>query len=70
MHDKPCNPLYLAASVRHAFAHGKLAATPQGVPESSVATVCRFLCRVLTRIMDREFSTRVLEFEQMLAEEQ
>lgn len=64
-----CNPLYLAAGIRHAFAHGKLAAAPVGIPESAVATVSRFFCRVLMRIMDREFSQRVIEFEQMLAED-
>lgn len=61
--NDPCNLLYLAAALRHAFAHGTLAATPVGVPEQSVATVCRFLCRVLFRVMDREFENRMTEFE-------
>lgn len=69
LRDSACNPLYLAAGIRHAFAHGKLAASPVGIPENTVTTVSRFFCRVLMRIMDREFSQRVLEFEQMLAKD-
>jgi hypothetical protein len=58
-----CNPLYLAAAVRHAFAHGHLAASPQGVPQEAVGTVCRYLCRVLFWLMDREFRNRIEAFE-------
>lgn len=58
-----CNPLYLAAAVRHAFAHGHLAASPQGVPQETVGTVCRYLCRVLFWLMDREFRSRIEAFE-------
>lgn len=60
------NPFYLAGSVRHAFAHGLLAATPSQAPQRSVATVSRYLARVLMRIMDREFEYRVGEFEKEL----
>jgi len=59
-----CNPLYLAAGIRHAFAHGMFTATPGNTPQHAVATVCRFLCRVIFRIMDREFEGRMIEFEE------
>ena len=64
---QPCNPFYLAAALRHAFAHGMLTVTPGNVPPQTVATVCRFLCRVLFRVIDREFEARMVEFEQSLA---
>jgi hypothetical protein len=62
----PCNPLFLAAAVRHAFAHGHLTASPQGVPPDSVGTLSRYLCRVLFWLMDREFKSRVSAFEEEL----
>lgn len=61
--NRACNPVYLAGALRHAFAHGMLTATPATVPSQTVATVCRFLCRVLVRIMDREFVNRMDQFE-------
>ena len=61
-----CNPLFLAAAIRHAFAHGHLAASPQGVPLDTVGTVCRYLCRVLFGLMDREFKNRIATFESEL----
>ena len=57
--SEPCNPFYLAAAIRHAYAHGKLAAQPSGVPQESVGTVCRFVTRLLSMVADREFSKRV-----------
>lgn len=63
-----CNPVYLAGALRHAFAHGILTATPSGVPSQTVATVTRYLCRVLVRIMDREFVNRMEAFESDLYE--
>ena len=36
-----CNIIYLAAGVRHAFAHGQLTASPASCPPQSVATCCR-----------------------------
>jgi hypothetical protein len=59
--EQDCNPFFLAASIRHAFAHGKLAANPTGVPSSTVGTVCRYLCRLLITIMDRDFKNRMDE---------
>jgi hypothetical protein len=59
----PCNPIYLAASVRHAFAHGHLAASPQGVPPDTISTVSRYFCRVLFKLMDREFGNRITAFK-------
>ena len=58
-----CNPFYLAGGIRHAFAHGVLTATPVNVPSQSVATVSRFLCRVLFKVMDSEFEQRMIDFE-------
>ena len=63
---RDCNPFYLAGGLRHAFAHGKLAATPLGVPSRSVGVVCRYLCRVLLKVIDREFEKRMLAFEASL----
>jgi hypothetical protein len=57
-----CNPFYLASGIRHAFAHGKLTATPVNAPPRSVATVSRYLSRVLMKVMDREFERRMTEF--------
>ncbi len=57
-----CNLFYLASGIRHAFAHGKLTATPVNAPPTSVATVSRYLSRVLMRVMDREFERRMTAF--------
>jgi hypothetical protein len=65
---RPCNPIYLAGAIRHVFAHGILAATPATVPSQAVATVSRYLCRVLMQTMDREFKNRMDAFEKQLAE--
>jgi hypothetical protein len=59
----PCNPFYLAAAIRHAFAHGHLAASQQGVPTETTGSICRYMCRLLFWLMDREFSSRVRDFE-------
>lgn len=61
-----CNPLYLAAAVRHAFAHGHLTASQQGVPPEAVGSVCRYLCKTLFILMDREFRSRINEFKKAL----
>ena len=61
-----CNPFFLASSIRHSFAHGVLAATPVHAPQRSVATVSRFLTRMLMQVMDREFERRMIEFEESL----
>lgn len=62
-----CNMFYLAGGVRHAFAHGQLAASPSTCPPESVATCSRFLVNLLVRIMDREFKRRMDDFEEALA---
>lgn len=62
LQNNQCNPLYLAAGIRHAFAHGKFTASPGNTTQHAVATVCRYFCRVLFRIMDREFSNRMFSF--------
>ncbi len=61
-----CNLFYLAGGVRHAFAHGMLTATPQDAPPRTVATVSRFLCRVLMKTMDKEFEWRMADFQRGL----
>lgn len=61
---RDCSPFALAASMRHAFAHGVLAANPVNAPETSVATVGRYMCRLLMTVMDREFESRMKEFEE------
>lgn len=63
---RPCNPFYLAGAIRHAFAHGILTASPVNAPPQSVATVSRFMCRALMKLMDREFESRMAAFEDML----
>lgn len=65
---RTCNPIYLAGALRHAFAHGILTATPAGVPPQTVATVSRYLCRVLMRVMNREFENRMNAFERQMHE--
>jgi hypothetical protein len=65
----PSNPFYLAASLRHSFAHGLLTATPEGVPSGAVAATSRYLVRVLFRVVDREFAQRMTDFEKMLGGE-
>jgi hypothetical protein len=67
LREELCNPFYLAGGLRHAFAHGKLTATPGAAPQAAVATVCRFMCRALMRVMDREFRSRVMSFEGVLS---
>jgi hypothetical protein len=47
-----------------------LTATPGNVPQQSVATVCRFFCRILIHVMDREFLGRMVEFERGLSHAQ
>ena len=64
---RQCNPFYLAGSIRHAFAHGMLTATPASAPQRSVATVSRYLSRVLMLVMSREFEQRMLDFEHDIA---
>jgi hypothetical protein len=61
-----CNPFFLASAIRHSFAHGVLAATPVRAPQRSVATVSRFLTRVLMKVMENEFESRMIEFEKGL----
>jgi hypothetical protein len=63
----PCSRLYLAAAIRHAFAHGQLAASQQGVPPEATGTVCRYMCRVLFWPMNREFSNRDQEVRSQVA---
>lgn len=58
-----CNLFYIAGGVRHAFAHGQLAANPSTCPPDSVATCGRFLVNLLGKVMDREFKRRMDEFE-------
>jgi hypothetical protein len=65
--EEACNVFYLAASIRHAFAHGLLTATPGNAPQQTVSTVCGFLCRALVRVMDREFLGRMEDFQAGIA---
>lgn len=66
LQDNACNPWYLAASIRHGFAHGALTATPNGVEPQAMGTVSRFLSRALFQFMDSEFRERMHEFERMI----
>src|SRR6185437_3154429 len=61
-----CNPFFLASSIRHAFAHGLLSATPVKAPQRSVATVSRYFTGMLMNVMDREFERRMTELEMSL----
>lgn len=58
-----CNPFRLASAIRHSFAHGVLTANPVKAPPRSVATVSRYLCRVLIAAIDRRFESLMIEFE-------
>jgi hypothetical protein len=60
---QPCNPFFLASSIRHLFAHGVLTPNPAGVMNTTVRSVSRYLTRVLHKVMDREFEKRIAAFE-------
>jgi hypothetical protein len=67
LRGRVCNLFYLASTIRHLFAHGLLTPNPVGVPMTAVATVSGFLSRILMRVMERDFETRMTEFEAMLS---
>ncbi|MEF9957234.1 MAG: hypothetical protein RSA22_10350 [Acinetobacter sp.] len=58
----PCNPQYLASSIRHIFAHGPLTPNANEVEPESVVNICKILSQFLLNLIDAEF-TIVIEKE-------
>ena len=52
----PCNPQYLASSIRHIFAHGPLTPNANEVDPESVVKICKILSHFLLNIIDSEFT--------------
>jgi len=64
--NRPCNPFFLAAGIRHLFAHGDLTPNAKDGARRTipcVATVSRYITQVLRKVMDREFEKQVDAFE-------
>jgi hypothetical protein len=59
---KICNPLEIAAAIRHTFAHGILTANPKGIRPQVVVQVCNYMIHVLSTVMDREVEKRMSSF--------
>ena len=57
-----CNPLKIAAAIRHTFAHGILTASPTDVRPEVVVQVCKFIIHLLNTVMDREVEERISKF--------
>lgn len=55
----PCNILYIAAGIRHSFAHGKLTPNSGAGFTGPAQEISRILSGFLFCIMDNEFSTRL-----------
>lgn len=58
----PCNVTYLASAIRHLFAHGTLTPNANQVEPRVVVEVCELLSCELIKIMDIEFSERIVNF--------
>ena len=56
---KPCNVLYLAAGIRHIFAHGRLTPNSGAGYTAPAQEVSKLLVILLFRVMDGEFTTRL-----------
>jgi hypothetical protein len=54
-----CNVLYLAASIRHIFAHGELTPHSGAGSPYTASEVSRLLCALMFQMMDGEFSRRL-----------
>lgn len=52
----PCNLVYLASAIRHAFTHGALTPNVDGVEARIVRDICVMLSETLLRIMDNKFT--------------
>jgi len=62
------NIAYLSASIRHIFAHGHLTAHANGIRSNSMNRWCNHLSDYLIEIMDSEFSKKINEYQQRLAD--
>lgn len=62
LEGQTCNPLEIAAAIRHTFAHGMLAANPKEIAPDLIVQVCRYIITLLTNIMDREVKKRMSTF--------
>ncbi len=52
----PCNPQYLASSIRHIFTHGPLTPNANEVDPDTVINICKVLSQFLLNIVDSEFN--------------
>lgn len=53
------NPIVLATSIRHTFAHGKLTPNTKKVKPKVVAEICELLSDLMIEIMDTEFERKI-----------
>jgi hypothetical protein len=58
---RPCNPLFLAAGIRHIFAHGQLTPNAGAGYTRPAQEISKLLVILLFRVMDGEFTRRLNE---------
>ena len=56
---EPCNVLYVAAGIRHIFAHGKLTPNSGAGFTAPAQQISAILCEFLFHVMDGEFKSRL-----------
>jgi hypothetical protein len=61
-----CNVTYLASAIRHVFAHGSLTPSADQTPPRTVKRICELLSEFLLRVMDKEFTRYMDEFDEMM----
>lgn len=66
--NDPCSITYLAAAIRHIFAHGWLSPNANRTNPKAVVIICDTVCNFLLTFMDKEFSQRVLQAEEAIEE--
>jgi hypothetical protein len=61
-----CNVTYLASAIRHVFAHGSLTPSADQTPPGNVKRIYELLSEFLLRVMDKEFTRYIDEFDEMM----
>jgi transposase-like protein len=56
LNNEPCNIIYLASAIRHAFVHGKLTPNADGTNPDAVSKICNKLSSTLLKMIDDKFS--------------
>ncbi|MCC7005183.1 MAG: hypothetical protein IT497_00890 [Ottowia sp.] len=56
LNNDPCNIVYLASAIRHAFVHGKLTPNVDGANPDAVSKICNMLSSTLLKMIDDRFS--------------